>query len=130
MDATTFGTRPPPGIKRKRVENMPAGKAALAAGIPLVNLDECASIPVGLVLQLANELTPTDILNGLRQRGMFDHRLHAQTFDAYRLVLTNDAGREFVQEVLATVNDTCVNTRHLHAGLVAVLGAELFLGKT
>src|SRR5690242_10462342 len=108
---------------------MPARMTPLTAGIPTINFDQSTPVPRSFVFQLADELPPADIVNGLRQRGVFRHRLHAQTLDADRLVLTNDAGREFVGEIAATVGNAGVNTRYLSAGLITILRAELFLAQ-
>ena len=109
---------------------MPARMTPLATGIPPVNLDQGAPVPGGFVLQLANELAPADIVNGFRQCRMLDHRLHMQALHANRLVLTDDAGREFVQEIAATISNAGVNTGDFPARFVAVLGATLLLGQT
>ena len=56
-----------------------------------------------LCIPMAHELAPADIVNGFRQRRMLHHRLHPQTLHADRLALTDQASREFVQEVSAAV---------------------------
>src|SRR5690242_12955574 len=129
MDACAYRTRPLAHIKGEGAEYMPTTGAALTARIPLVDSDERAAIPGSLVGELAHELTPADIMDGFRQGGMLDHRLHVQALDANRLVLTNDAGREFVREITATVSNASVNARNRATRLVTVLGAALFLGE-
>src|SRR5215813_78632 len=109
---------------------MPADVAPLAAGIPTVHLDECAPVPVGFVFQLADELPPANFVNGLGQRRMLHHRLHAQALDADRLVLTNEAGRELVGKITASVGTLRVDLSHLASSLVAVLGAKLLPGES
>lgn len=104
---------------------MATGTAAFATGIPLVNSDEGTPIPGRFVLQHADEFAPADIMNSLCQRRMLHHRLHLQTLDAYRLVLTNQASRELLQEVRATVSNAGMDTRDGTTSLIAVLGAEL-----
>src|SRR5215831_16387591 len=76
----TGGTRPPAHVEGKRVQDKPTGVAPLAAGIAAVNLAAGPPLPVGFVLHLAEELTPADIVNGLRQRRMLRHRLHTIAF--------------------------------------------------
>src|SRR6185312_15638204 len=109
---------------------MATGRAALAAGIPLVNTDEGAPVPGGFVLQLAYELTPADIVNRLCQRRMLRHRLHVQTLHANRLVLTNDAGGKIVQEIGAPVGNACMDAGHLPAAFVPVLGSAFLFRET
>ena len=83
----------------------------------------------GFVLQQAHELPPADIVNRFGQRRMFDHRLYPQTLHADRLVLTNDAGGELVQEVGAAVGNAGMDTSDGAVGLGAVPGTKLFLGQ-
>ena len=104
--------------------------AAFAAGIPLVNRDEGTPIPGGFVLQLTDKFSPADIVDRFRQRRMLGHRLHRQALDADRLVLTDQAGREFVGEITATVSNAGMNASHFLARLVSVPGATLLLGET
>src|SRR5690242_2593511 len=66
-------------------------------------------------------------MNRLCQRWMLDHRLHPQTLNANRLVLTNDASRELVQEVGASVGDVGMDAGHLPAGFGAIAGSLLLL---
>ncbi len=89
---------------------MPAHMTPLATGIPAVYRDQGPTIPDGFVLQLAHELPPTNIMNGLRQRRMLRQRFHCQTLDADRLVFTNQAGRELVGEITATISNAGMNT--------------------
>ena len=109
---------------------MPTGGASLATRIPLVNGDKGTAVPRRLVGELAHELAPAHVVDGVRQRGVPDHRLHAQTLHANRLVLTNDAGREFMGEITATVRDLGMDARDFLTCLVPVLGAELLFGET
>ena len=44
---------------------MATARAPFATGIPLVNSDQRPPVPGGFVLQLADELTPTNIVNGV-----------------------------------------------------------------
>ena len=104
---------------------MTAGGASFTAGIPPVNFDEGAPVPDGFVLQQADKLSPANIMNRLRQCRMSGHRLHTQTLDANRLVLTYQARREFVQEVLATISNACMDTRDCAARLFAIPGTAL-----
>src|SRR5689334_16156094 len=109
---------------------MATGMTPFRTGIPTITLDQSAPIPRRFVLQLADELAPADIVNGLCQRRMLGHRLHMQTLDANRLVLTNDAGRELVREITAPVGNSGMNTGDYTACFVAVLGTTFLLGKT
>src|SRR5712691_10207953 len=63
MGYATFGTCPVTNIKCQGVENMTTIETALRGRIPLVNLDEGTSIPLSLVFELPDKLTPSYIAN-------------------------------------------------------------------
>jgi hypothetical protein len=104
---------------------MPAGRAPCAARIPRVHHNERAPIPRRLVGELAHQLPPADIVDGLRQCRMLYQRLHPQALAADRLVLTNQADGELVQEVAVTMRNARMDAGHLPARLGAILGAKL-----
>ncbi len=99
-------------------------------GVPLINLNEGTPVPPGFIVQLADELTPAHITNGLRQRVVFHHVLDRQTLDAHHLVFVNDARAELVLVVSPTISDTSMNTSDFETGFGPVLAALLFPGKT
>ena len=102
---------------------------SLRGRVPLLNLDKGSPIPPGFVLQLADELPPTNITDGLGKRVILDHVLDRQILDAYRLVLTNNAGREFVLVVSSPIRYPGMETSDLETSLVAVLAALFLLGQ-
>ena len=62
-----------------------------------------------------------------------EHVFHRQRLDAHRLVLTDDAGREFVLKITPLVSDPSMQSGYLLTRLDAVLAAlglarELALG--
>jgi hypothetical protein len=61
---------------------------------------------------------------------MLAHHLHCQTLNAHRLVLTDNAGREFVEEVGATIRNPSMKTGDFATRFVAVLRATLLLGQS
>lgn len=69
-------------------------------------------------------------MNRLRQRWMLSHRLHPQALHADRLVLTNQARREFVQEILAAVGNASMNARDLCTSFLPVLRTPFLFGQT
>src|ERR1700730_11334100 len=101
---------------------MPTVKAAFRGGIPPVNLDEVPAIPCCLVFQLRHKLTPSDIANRIGKTMIFDHVLHRKTFDADRLVFTDQACRELVREITAAISYTSMDTSDLETSLVSVFG--------
>src|SRR5260370_40611913 len=102
-------------------------EAGFRGGIPLVNLDEVASIPLRFIVQLGHKLTPPDVTDRFAQLAVLDHVLHLQTLDADRLIFTAQACRKFVREITATISDTGMDTSHFSTGFLAVLRAFLLL---
>ena len=98
-------------------------KAAFGRRVPLVNLDEGTSIPLGFILQLPGELTPSDIRDGFCQRVVFDHMLDLQTLDTYDLVFAYDASRELVLIVSSSIGNLLMDASDFETSLVPVLGA-------
>jgi hypothetical protein len=62
-----------------------------AGGIPTVNCDEGSSIPLALVFQLADKLTPSHITDGFSQTVILNHILDSQTLHANHLVFVHNA---------------------------------------
>ena len=77
--------------------------ARLTRRVPAINLGKGASIPGGLVLQLADELAPSHVADMLCQAVIFQQVLHGQALYANHLVFADDACREFVLEIAAFV---------------------------
>src|SRR5437667_12256945 len=71
-------------------------KAPFGGRIPLVNLDQGSSIPLGFVFQLPGKFTPSHIRDGFCQAVVFHHILDVQALDAYDLVLAYDLHLELV----------------------------------
>ena len=96
--------------------------------IPPINFDEGSSVPLALVFQLADKLTPSDITDGFGQTVILDHVLDGQTLDANHLVFVDDACRKLVLVVAATVVDTGMNTGNLASGFLLVVSTFFLLG--
>ncbi len=128
MDAA-LGTRPGSNIESKGVQDMPTLETALGRGVPLVNLDQVAPIPSRFVGELGDELRPAHVRDGLGQLGVLHHVLDGQRLHADRLVFTNQAGGELVQEVTASISYPGMDASHLLSGLGSVLRALVLLGK-
>jgi hypothetical protein len=131
-------------IKRKGFEHMTTIKAAFGGGIELVNCDEGSPIPLGFVLHLAHELTPTHVTHRPGAAVVLGHVLDGKRLDAYRypysncqrtfvlaslrqserkyLVLAYDACRELVLILTASVLDTGLDISDVAKGLLTALG--------
>src|SRR6266550_3426797 len=82
----TLGADPLAYIKWEVFDHMLAVMTRFTGRIPTINLDEGSSIPLGFVLQLADELTPSHITDGFRQTVILDHVLDGQTLHTNHLV--------------------------------------------
>lgn len=137
------------------VQCLPAGVFAarvadLAAGIPLVDDRELASVPFGLVFEHGAELSPACVQNAFVQTAFrllpvvkvlsrivrvwfrlaaSAHVLDSQVLDDNRLVFTDDSGRELVQEVGTTILDLRVCLRHFQTGLAIIVASFLLPGE-
>src|SRR5216684_2019162 len=107
---------------------MSTGKATFRRGIPLVNLHHVPPVPLRFVFQLGHKLTPPHVTDRFTQLVVLDHVLHLQALNTDRLVFTDQACRELLQEVTAAISDASVNTDNFLTSLSAILGAFLLLG--
>ena len=80
--------------------------AAFGGGIPLIDLDKVSAIPRCFIFELGHELTPSHVTDRFCQFVVLDHVLHCQALDADRLVFTDQACGELLQEVTASISDT------------------------
>lgn len=134
---------------------LPAGVFAarvadLAAGIPLVDDRELASVPFGLVFEHGAELSPACVPYAFVQTAFrllpvvevlsrivrvsfrlaaSAHVLDSQVLDDNRLVFTDDSGRELVEKVGATVLDLRIRLSHLQLGFTIVVASFLLPGE-
>src|SRR5271157_5075280 len=83
-------------IKREVFYHMLAIMTRFAGRIPTINFDQSSSVPLSLVFELTNKLTPSDITDSFCQTVVFDHILDGQTLHANHLVFVDNAGRELV----------------------------------
>jgi hypothetical protein len=102
MECATDGTGPFPLSEIERSQDIPTRRTRLRRWIPPVNLYQRASVPLRLVFQLPHQLAPAHIADGLGEGMVSEHVFHRQGLDAHRLVLTDDAGREFVLKITET----------------------------
>ena len=105
MVDATLGASPLSLLKRKGFKNMATIKAAFRGWEERVDLDERSAVPGRFVLQLADELTPTNIMDRLGQAVILDHVFDLQTLHAYDLVLAYDLCRELVLVVSSSIGN-------------------------
>jgi hypothetical protein len=101
----TFWTIPLSNIKRQFLNNVTAASAAFRAGKPSLNLYQCPTVPLTLVTQLANQLTPRCITNCLSQLVVLQHILHSQILDGNRLVFAYQSSGQLVKKIVSSVGN-------------------------
>ncbi len=98
-------------------------ETAFTGWVPPVNLDQGSTIPFCFVFQLGHKLRPSDIADRFGRLLILDHVFDCQRLNTDRLVFTDQACREFVQEITASISDTGMDTCYFLAGFVSVLRA-------
>jgi hypothetical protein len=105
MADATIRAAPLAHLQRQCVVDVSAGMAPLRTGVPAINPDQRAPIPVRFVLQLPDQLAPPHVADTRRQRGMTDDVLDGQRLYTDHLVLANQARRQLVQAIKALVGN-------------------------
>lgn len=103
-------------------------KAAFGGWVPPINPDQGSTIPCCFIFKLGHKLRPSNIADSLCKAVIFDHVLDSETLNADRLVFTDQACRELMEEVRTSVSNLGMDTRHFETGLVSVLGTSLLFG--
>ena len=122
MVRPTFRTVPLSNIKRQLIDNVTALPATLATGKPSVNLNQCPTIPLALILHLANQLGPTCISNGGADFTVLQHILHRQILDSNRLIFAYQSSRQFVKKIFSGIGNSCLNSGNLPPSLLSIVG--------
>jgi hypothetical protein len=87
----TLGTNPPPDVQRELIHRESAVGAPLRAGEETIDLHEVPAVPLGFVLQLSDELSPSNVADPSRQFPIPNHSSNIEIFDHDRLVFTNES---------------------------------------
>jgi|SRR5260370_4203275 len=99
---------------------MLAGMTGLRRWVPLIDLDQGSSVPLGFVFQLTDKLTPSDILNSFSKLVILDHVLDCQALHANHLVFVNKACTELMLVVSSPVLNTSMELGNFETGFVPV----------
>ena len=108
---------------------MPTVEAPLRGRVPAIDLDERASVPPGLVVQLAHELAPSHVADTLGERVVLAHVLDREALDAHHLVFADDAARELVLVVPSPVGNACMEAGDLEPRPGSVTAALLLFSE-
>jgi hypothetical protein len=85
-----------------------ADRAELAGGVPAVDNLDCTAPPSLFVAQLAGELAPARIADGLREPAVSHHASHVEILDNQPVVGLNQRVGYLMQEMTADVGDTAM----------------------
>lgn len=129
MHHATFRARPRPDIERQEVNNVTACATAFTTRIPAIDLDQGSPVPLGLVPELTDQLTPRRVTDVPGEGVVADHVRDRKALHHDRLVLTNQAGGELVQVIPATICNAGVDTRDALALLLPPRTALLAPGQ-
>lgn len=86
-----------------------------------IDLYDLFSIPLSLVFQLSNELTPGDIRDLLRQLMIPHHVLDAKILHADDVVISDQLSGEFMQGVHPLIMDLLMETSYLQFSLSSIV---------
>src|SRR6266849_9590931 len=104
---------------------MPTGRTGLRR-VGRVHTDHFSTSFLRFVQKHPHEGRPGRICDGLCQFGIFDHRAHTQGFQGNQPVGADQTSGLLLDEVLAPLPDTLMDTRHDLASLLPSLRALLF----
>lgn len=116
--------------ERKCVKKMTTVETTLTGWVPLVELDEVSPIPFRFVCELGHKLIPSDIVKSFGKRMVFSPVLDCQRLHADRLVLTDQACRELLQEITAAIGYSGMDTSNFPGGFSTVLRSLALLRMT
>ena len=94
-------------------EPVPARRAGLGRGVPAVDHDQVATVPLALVVKLPAELAPPAIRDRPGQVSVADQAGDSEVFDHDHIVRAGQASAGAVQEILPRVADFAVRAGHL-----------------
>lgn len=101
-------------------------ETAFTRWVPPINFDQGSTIPRCFVFQLRHKLRPTHLTDRFGELLIFDHVFDCQRLHTDRLVFTDHACGELVQEITASISDAGMKTSHVLARFVPVF-RSLFL---
>src|SRR5215469_12458359 len=111
------GARPVSCGKAQFREQVPARPAGLAGRVPAAGHDQCPTVPLALVLNLAAELAPSAAGDRAGQRPVSHHVPDCEILNDDHVVLADQPGAGAVQEVLPGVADLPLGAGYLRLGL-------------
>lgn len=108
---------------------VPTAAAQLAAGEEGPYLHQGLMLPGRLVLELAGQLTPRGVSNGLGQLVIFEHAAYIETLHADDIVVPDQLCGELMQVVLPAVGNVLMLAGQAETGLLPVTAALWLSGQ-
>ncbi|SEQ23170.1 hypothetical protein SAMN05216188_102489 [Lentzea xinjiangensis] len=115
--------RPMPGGELQLGEQVPAGGAGLAGGVPAVDHDQATACSFALVLRLSPELAPAGVGKGAGEASVAHRALDVEVLDHDHVSRPHERGTGAVQEVVPSVADLAMSTGDLGLRLEPVVAA-------
>jgi len=126
MHSSTARTVPLADIKGHFPHNIPAVGASFRTGEPSVNLEKSTTVPLALVLQLSDQLSPRAIVNSKGQLVILDQILHCQILNRNRLVLADQLSGELVKKIFSRISNFLMHFSHFESRFLSIERAFLF----
>jgi hypothetical protein len=98
----------PLSLIKRQIRFTAARRTRFGRRIEPIDRQQLAPIPAALIFQHRPKPPPTLFRNDSGEVAILHHTSDTQIFDCNRLVLTNESGAEFMQEIFARIYDTLV----------------------
>src|SRR4028118_1359111 len=121
----TMGTIPFTDIQRQFFNDVPTVVTPFRTRKPSVNLDQCATIPLTLVLKLSDQLTPTRIADREGKFPVLHHILHSQILNSNRLVFAYQSSCQLVKKILSGISNFLMHFCDLEPRLISIVRSLL-----
>lgn len=126
MFGSAGGAHPLANAKRFHLDvPMPAARAQLTRGKRARNTNHRPPVPCRFILEHAKKTPPRGIGNGFSQLAILLHVPNTQVLHAHHLVFADEAGGQFVQEIVPAVGDFFMKLGHFQTGFLPVRTAWL-----
>jgi len=99
---------------------VPAARAQLARWKRAADTDHRPPVPFRFILEHVEQSPPRGIGNAFGQLAILLHVPHAQVLHAHHLVFADEAGGQFVQEIVPTVGDFLMKLSNFSTSFVPI----------
>ncbi|GAP96935.1 hypothetical protein NIES2104_34820 [Leptolyngbya sp. NIES-2104] len=113
-------------IQRQLFNDVPTVATSLRTRKPAVNLDQRATIPIALVFELFDQLSPTCVTDREGKFSVLHHVLHSQILDGDGLVFTHQSSRQLVKRIFSRISDFLMHLCDFEPRFVSIVRPFLF----